>query len=98
MAGVARLFVAVLVFWIGGSVAIGAGARDVTVNLTMTALFAALALGCAIAARAELGPLLRRTGGWRAGAAALTGFGILVTFVATSTSRPSAGSAFPPCA
>jgi membrane protease YdiL (CAAX protease family) len=78
--GVARLFVALLVLWIGGSVAVAVGARDVTVDLTMTALFAALALGCTIAARAELRPLLRRTGGWRAGAAALIGFGFLVAF------------------
>ena len=78
--GVARLFVAILAFWIAGSVAVGVGARDVTVDLTMTAVFAALALGCTIAARAELVPLLRRTGGGRAGMTALIGFGFLVAF------------------
>jgi membrane protease YdiL (CAAX protease family) len=80
VAGVMRLFVALLVLSIGGGVAVKAGAGAAQVDVAMTGAFFLIALLCTISARAELAPLLARTGGWRGVLTALAGFGILVAF------------------
>jgi membrane protease YdiL (CAAX protease family) len=80
VAGVARLFVALLALWIVATIAIKLGAPEVEVDLAQSVAFAGVALICVVAARADLAPLLVRTGGWRGGVAALAGFGFLVVF------------------
>jgi membrane protease YdiL (CAAX protease family) len=78
--GVARLFVGMLVLWVASVVAGKAGVPDAYADLAASALFAAIALGCVVAARAEVGLLLARTGGWRGALVAVIGFGVLVAF------------------
>jgi membrane protease YdiL (CAAX protease family) len=74
------LFVAILGLWVAGTLAVVVGVPPLTVDLATTAVFAAVAIACALAVRSEIAPLLARTGGWRAAVTALLGFGLLVAF------------------
>ena len=78
--GAGRLFVAILGLWVAGTLAHFVGVPWLTVEIATTAVFAVFALACAISVRSQIIPLLARTGGWRAGVAALAGFGMLVAF------------------
>jgi membrane protease YdiL (CAAX protease family) len=66
--------------WVGAEIAHAAGAPDAPADVVTSSIFAAVAVGCAIAARAELRPLLASTGGWRGALAAVAAFGILMAF------------------
>jgi len=76
--GVARVFLASLGLAVVLFVARKAGAPEVLVEVGGTAVLALLALLCTVAARAEIGPLLARTGGWRGPVTAAVGLGLVV--------------------
>jgi membrane protease YdiL (CAAX protease family) len=76
--GVMGVFLVSLASGVVASVAAHLGVSGPRLEVAMTAVFAFVALVCAFAARAELAPLLRTTGGWRGGLTALVGFGLMV--------------------
>jgi len=80
--GVARVFVGALIICVSGSIAERCGAPVPSIDLAYTVVVFAAAVVCAYAMRAELGPLLRLAGGWRAAVSALAGFGAMLAFAA----------------
>jgi membrane protease YdiL (CAAX protease family) len=80
LGGVARLFVVLLVLSAADMIAAKAGAPPAKLDVVDTAIFACIALLCGVAARADVAPLLARTGGWRGLGFALAGLGFLVAF------------------
>jgi membrane protease YdiL (CAAX protease family) len=76
--GVARVFGATLAISIAATIAARVGAPDVLVDAFGSVAFVVMAIVCALAARAEVGPLLFSTGGWRGVVGAVGGLGVMV--------------------
>ena len=74
------LFLVTLALSMCGWLAVRAGAPAATVDAVMTVVFAIVAVGCAVAARAQLAPLLSSLEVRREIAAAVVGFGVLLIF------------------